>query len=315
MKRLAWAMGLGATAAITEAGIARYFFRRTMIRQNTDTKRTMDMAGGHWEEHIPEIKKRREWLTEQPSEEIFIKSRDGLKLHGTYFPVDASKKIALCFHGYTGSGTQDFAGLAKFYIQNGFQLIMPDARAHGKSEGTYIGFGCLDRFDVLSWLHYISERFGDNYEVVLHGISMGGATVLMASGQKLPACVKAIISDCAFTSAWNVFDSVLRTTYHIPPYPILKISNYMVKREAGYEINECNAADEVRKAIVPILFIHGSDDTFVPTRMCHELYANCASRKRKVIIAGAGHGEAYYVNTKEYEDSVLGFLKAGGMEL
>lgn len=315
MKRLTWAMGLGATAAITEVGIAAYFFRRTMIRQNADTKRTMNMAGGHWEDHIPEIKKRREWLMNQPSEEITIQSNDGLKLYGTYYPGEGSKRIAVCFHGYTGSGVQDYAGLAKFYIPKGFQMMVPDARAHGKSEGKYIGFGCLDRFDVLSWLAYIEKRFGEDCEVILHGTSMGGATVLMASGQKLPSSVKAIISDCAFTSAWNVFDSVLRTTYHIPAYPVLKISNYMVKKEAGYGIDECNAADEVRKATVPILFIHGSDDTFVPTKMCHELYANCASRKKKVIISGAGHGEAYYINTKEYEESILEFLKAGGMEL
>lgn len=188
--------------------------------------------------------------------------------------------------------------------------MIVDHRSHGESEGTYIGFGCLDRFDALKWIKYLEKRCGKNCQVMLHGISMGGATALMVSGLSLPDCVKGIISDCGFTSAWEVFDSVLKNTYHLPSFPILQIADVMAKREAGYGLNECNALNEVAKSTVPILFIHGDADTFVPSRMCHKLYKACKARKEMLIVKGAAHAESYYKGTEKYENKVKEFLNS-----
>lgn len=130
----------------------------------------------------------------------------------------------------------------------------------------------------------------------------------MASGLELPKQVKAIVSDCAFTSAYEVFQSVLKTMYHLPSFPLMNIANWMSKREAGYGLDECNARREVAKAQVPILFIHGDADTFVPCSFVYQLYGACRSEKKLVIIPGASHAEAYYKDTEAYKNAVRSFI-------
>lgn len=352
-----WILGLGAAGAVTEYGIARYFFNRTVLRGNAKRERTTKMAGTSWDAYIPNIRSCREWVMAGENEEVSILSGDGLKLVGSYFPADRGRagggsesravagaapesqtvagggsesqavagaapesqtvagteagrpvRTVLCFHGYTSEGINDFPCLAKFYLEQGYNVLLVDERAHGRSEGTYIGFGCLDRYDVLSWLEYLIGRFGPEQEFILHGMSMGGATVLMSSGLPLPTQVKGIVSDCGFTSAWDVFTSVLHNMYHMPAFPIMQIADRMAKAEAGYGLAECNAVREVAKAQVPILFIHGDADTFVPCRMCHELYEACASQKSILIVKGASHAEAYHKDIEAYEGALREFL-------
>lgn len=309
MKGLKVLLGIGATAALAEYGIASYFFRRTILRQNAKTERTMKMAGTNWDQYMPKMKEWKAWMLDQPHEDVWIRSYDGLKLHGTYFPGDGSNKIIIGFHGYTSKGMSDYIGLSNYYLPRGYQMLLVDERAHGESEGTYIGFGCPDRKDAMKWIRFVEERNGKDCEIWLHGTSMGGATVLMASGLALPASVKGIISDCAFTDAWEVFAHVLKSQYHLPAFPILDIADQMAVSRAGYSLCECNSAVEVKKAKVPILMIHGDVDTFVPCRMCKEIYDACASDKEMVIVKGAGHCESFYKNQKLYEDSLTAFLE------
>ena len=145
-------------------------------------------------------------------------------------------------------------------------------------------------------------------QIVLHGISMGAATVLMTTGLPLPPQVKGVISDCAFTSPKEVFTHVLRSMYHLPAFPMIQISDFVNRKKAGYGLDECNAAREVRKAKIPALLIHGSADTFVPCRMCEDIYENYASDKRKLIIEGAAHAESYYKDMGAYENAMNEFL-------
>lgn len=300
-----WIVGLAAAGAVGEYAIARYFFHRTVMRGNAKRERTQKMAGTNWDAYIPGIRAGKEWLAAMPQEDLFITSGDGLKLHGTFFPCQGSQRAVICFHGYTSEGLNDFSCIAKFYLEHGFSVLAVDERAHGKSEGTYIGFGCLDRHDAKLWIDYMVERLGDDSQIMLHGISMGAATVLMTTGLALPIQVKAAVSDCAFTSAWDVFSSVLKGMYHMPAFPVMQIADKMAKKEAGYGLDECNARIEVGKARVPILFIHGDADTFVPCSMVYELYDACRSPKELLVIKGASHAEAYYKDTKQYEDAML----------
>ena len=186
--------------------------------------------------------------------------------------------------------------------------MIVDERAHGRSEGTYIGFGCLDRYDAKVWIDYLVERLGEDCSILLHGDSMGAATVLMTTGLDLPKQVKAAVSDCAFTSAWEVFCAVLKNMYHLPPFPIMQIANQMVKKNAGYELDECNARREVKKAQIPILFIHGKSDTFVPCSMVYEMYDACPTEKKLVVVEGAGHVESCYKDPEKYEDAIRSFI-------
>ncbi len=139
-----WMLGLAAAGAAGEYGIARYFFHRTVVRGNAKRDRTQKMAGTDWDAYIPGIRASREWLAGQPQEDVYITSRDGLRLHGTFFCCEGSGRAVVCFHGYTSEGLNDYTSIAKFYLNQGFSLMVVDERAHGKSEGTYIGFGCLD---------------------------------------------------------------------------------------------------------------------------------------------------------------------------
>lgn len=308
-------IGVACAGVFAAAGAIEtvYFYGRTMKRQQVNMERTIKMAGTDWSQYSDILAERKEFMLKQSHEEVHLTSFDGLKLHATYFPPmkeDGNKKrVVICFHGYTSKGMSDFTGLTDYYFRHGYAMLHPDARAHGESEGEYVGFGCLDRRDALKWIDWVIEKCGTDVEILLHGISMGGSTVLMASGFKLPPQVKGIVSDCGFTSPKEVFTHVLKTMYHLPAFPIMQGANFINKKLAGYGMDECNAKREVAKATVPILFIHGSKDTFVPTRMCQEIYDCCASPKKMLIVEGAAHGESYFKNMEAYENALDEFTK------
>ena len=311
LKNIAAAAGL-----LTAAGIGEtvYFYNRTMKRGNAKTDRTIKMSGTDWEKYFPLIEKRKEFVLAKEHRDVYVTSFDGLRLHATYFPAldeykDKSSKAVICFHGYTGEGLSNYAAFADYFLKHGYAMLMPDARAHGESEGEYVGFGCLDRKDALVWIDWLIQECGEEIQIMLHGTSMGGATVLMTSGLKLPSNIKGIVSDCGFTSPKEVFTHVLNSMYHLPAFPAIQGADLLNKKLAGYGMDECNAKNEVQKAEVPILFIHGSADTFVPCSMCDEIYDNCRSPKRKLIVEGAAHAESYYKETERYEKELDAFAE------
>lgn len=306
------AAGLGLVAAACGGEIA-YFYRRTMKRGQAKTDRTIKMAGTDWSQYMPLIEERKAAMLDRVHSDVWQTSFDNLKLHATYFPALAAgqekKKVVICFHGYTSQGMSDYIGLSDYYQKRGFAMLLPDARAHGQSEGEYIGFGCLDRQDALGWIKWAIGELGEDTEILLHGTSMGAATLLMLSGLSLPEQVKGIVSDCGFTSPKEVFTHVLHSMYHLPAFPVIPGADLVNRRLAGYGMDECNAKREVEKATVPILFIHGGADTFVPCSMCDEIYEHCAAPKRKMIVPGAAHAESYYKDMENYERELTEFIK------
>lgn len=313
MKRLGKKLACaGALAAVGTVAETVYFYGRTMKRNEVDLERTMKMAGTDWSQYADILAERKEYMLAQPHEDVYETSFDGLKLHAVYFPAiteSSRKRVVICFHGYTSRALADFTGLTDYYFRRGYAMLHPDARAHGESEGEYVGFGCLDRRDAMKWINWVIKKYGADVEILLHGISMGGATVLMAAGLPLPPQVKGIVSDCGFTSPKEVFTHVLKSMYHLPAFPVIPAADLLNRRLAGYGMDECNAKREVAKAKVPILFIHGSKDTFVPVSMCHELYDHCASPKRKWIAEGAAHGESYFKDMEAYEKALDEFTE------
>lgn len=311
LKNIVTAAGILAVAGVGETV---YFYNRTMKRGNAKTDRTIKMSGTDWEKYFPLMEERKEFVMAQPHRDVHMTSFDGLSLHATYFPAietksNKVKKAVICFHGYTGEGLSNHMAIADYFLKHGYAILLPDARAHGESEGEYIGFGCLDRQDALGWIEWLIEECGEDIEIMLHGTSMGGATVLMTSGLKLPDNVRGIVSDCGFTSPKEVFTHVLNNMYHLPAFPAIQGADLLNKKLAGYGMDECNAKHEVKKAEVPILFIHGSADTFVPCSMCHEIYDNCSSPKRKLIVEGAAHAESYYKDMESYEKALDEFAE------
>ena len=288
---------------------ARYFFRFTILRKPTATLDNNINANTKWEQHLEFIRPRKDWLAKQPLEDVYITSFDGLKLHGTVLKCGSNKNCVICFHGYTSRGLNDYGAMAKFYYEQNFNVIMIDARNHGDSEGKYTGFGVLDRQDAVKWVDFAIQKFGEDVNIFLHGDSMGGATVLMTSGLDLPSNVKAIVADCAFTSAYDVFSHILKRDYHIPKFPIMNLTERMTKKKAGYGYRDVSTLNEVAKTNIPILFIHGSVDDFVPTWMSEKNYQACNSEKELLIIKGADHAESYYTDTALYENAVKNMIK------
>ncbi|PQP80104.1 alpha/beta hydrolase [Paenibacillus sp. PCH8] len=250
------------------------------------------------------------WLDTQRAEKITIQSHDGLNLHGTWLrSITGSDQTVILAHGYSGRG-REMAGFARFYAEkHGFNILMPDDRGHGQSEGNIIGFGWLDRKDYVQWTHWVLEKVGIQGDIMLHGISMGGATVLMTGGETLPIQVKAIVSDCAYTSVEDELTFQLKQLYRLPAFPFIPVTSLISKWKAGYSFREASALKQLVKVNVPVLFIHGEADTFVPTEMVYRLYEACPTDKELLTIPGAGHGTAFQVDRTRYEAALESFMK------
>lgn len=305
------ALGTAALGTACAAG-AVTLFNRVIPRQDmlrVDLDEVADMA--KWEEYKKVIAPNKEWLFAQELEHITIRARDGLTLHGDFLPAEyQSNKLAICGHGYTGCGLKDCVSIAVFFHRMGYNCLIVDHRAHGKSEGDYIGFGILDRFDMKAWVDCMEKRFEGNAEIVLYGVSMGATIAVMTTGiTSLSPSVKAVVADCAFTSPYDVFSHILKRDYHLPPFPIMNINDIMCRRKAGYGFRDYSTLDAVQATGVPILFIHGRDDDFVPVWMSEKNYKMCRSPKDILIVDNAAHAASYYENKEAYEAKVKGFLE------
>ncbi len=299
-----------AGAAAATVGAAT-LFRKVIPRQDgvkVDLNEMADMK--KWEEYKKIIHPNKEWLMQQNHEHVTIHARDGLTLHGDYFTAATpSDKLVIGFHGYTSCALSDCSSIASFFLKQGYDCLLVDHRAHGNSEGNYIGFGVLDRYDCLSWVDYVNKRFEHKKQIVLYGVSMGGATVLMAMGlPTFPDTIKAVIADCAFTSPYDVFAHILKRDYKLPEFPIMNINNRICRKKAGYGFQDCSTLTAVKTAKCPVLFIHGKEDNFVPTRMSEENYKACTGPKALLLVEHAGHGASYYENVSLYEKTVTDFI-------
>ena len=255
------------------------------------------------------------FLKAHPEEKVCVESEDGLKLAGfvqEQSGEDAGHKWALLVHGYGGSHVW-MRDHAERYYAAGYHVLMPDLRGCGESGGRYMGMGWLDRRDILCWIRWLSDR-DSRAEIVLHGVSMGAATVMMTSGEDTPEQVKAFVEDCGYTSAWDIFASELRLRFHLPAFPVLYAASLMSKLRAGYGFKEASALKQVKKCSKPMLFIHGSKDGFVPFEMQDVLYeAKPGSNKKKVVAEGADHAVANYVMGDSYWTEVFHFLQEYGI--
>lgn len=251
----------------------------------------------------------RSWTRDQDFETWDMTSDDGLDLKGYYLEADEpTDKTVILAHGYLGNAS-DMGLFGQYYHDTlGYNIFMADARGHGDSGGDYIGFGWDDRLDYVDWVDRVIDELGPDTEIVLHGVSMGAATVLMASGEDLPDNVKAIVADSPYTSVYDMFAYQMKRMFHIPDIPVLPSTSIVTQLRAGYSLKKASALEQVKKADVPILYIHGEADTFVPTDMSQELYENTKSEAELMTIPNAGHGEGYVIAENKYIDKLNRFL-------
>ena len=250
-----------------------------------------------------------QWIAAQPSETVTIKAYDGVRLVARYLPCDNARGTLLLFHGWRSYPELDFGVAMEFYRSQGLNLLFVDERAQGESEGKFITFGVRERHDVATWAAYAAMHFGPAHPLILDGLSMGAATVLMASDLPLPLSVRGIIADCGFSSPYAIMKSVFRAhCRRLPAGPFLALTDVFTRLFAGFSLKGASTLDAVAKTKLPILFIHGTGDTFVPCSMTQAAYDACAAPKQLVLVPDAGHGCSYLVDRPRVQAELAAFL-------
>lgn len=293
-------VALGATAAYALSGAA--FSGFVLTRAHKQFSKFADKVKGI-EPTPPEDTSK----TQEKSEHITIKNRDNKSIHG--FLINAKEetnKWAILIHGFNCEPFY-MANLAEVYHEWGYNIIMPALRGHDHSEHNTVSMGWLDRLDIVDWVQYIIKN-NEDAKILLHGISMGGATVMMTTGEDLPSNVKCAIEDCGFTSVWNEFKHELKKTYHLDTFPVLYATSNIHKIFKGHTLKEASAIEQLKKSKTPTLFIHGEKDEYVPYYMLKENFEACAAEKEMLTVPEAEHANSYKINPELYWGTVERFI-------
>lgn len=257
-----------------------------------------------WEHNIPCFQPFREL----PFETIEIASKDGLRLRADLLRGEGGSGVTVIFcHGYKSEPAWDFAAMYDFYHARGYNLMYLHMRAHGKSEGKYIGFGALDRQDIVLWTEKAAELF-PNASIFLHGMSMGAAAILQSAELELNENVRGIIADCGFSCVDEVFRNLVGKVYRLPATPFVNIFELINLITAGYGFHDGDSVRSMQRSQLPLLYICGDSDLYVPADMAMRIFDACRAEKELLLVPGAGHAASYMLAKEKYQDLVTGFI-------
>lgn len=230
------------------------------------------------------------------------------KLVANYIPASAAtKKTVVLVHGFASSKEQ-MGGYARMFHQMGYNVLVPDDRAQGASGGKAMSYGYFESRDYLKWINQVIARQGKQSQIVLFGVSMGGATTMITSGLKTPTQLKAYIEDCGYTTADDEIRYQAKQMYNLPYWPLVPMTSTVTRLRAGFSYKDADSVSAVKKNHKPMLFIHGGADTFVPTKMVYRVYHADAGPKRLLVVPGAKHAASLEHNPKLYQQTVRHFL-------
>ena len=255
------------------------------------------------------------WMKEtraMPREEMEITSFDGLTLRGSYFEYKKGAPMEIMFHGYQGNSERDLCGSVQRCFALGRNALLIDQRGSGKSDGSVLSFGINERKDCLAWIDFAVQKFGEDVQIILTGISMGGATVLMAAGEQLPKNVVGVLADCPYSSAKDIIQKIIREM-RLPVklcYPFVWLGARIFGR---FNLEETSPVEAMQRCKIPVIFIHGAADDFVPPTMSQKIYDACTAKKRLVLVKGADHGLAYPTDKDGYIQALKEFNKEYGI--
>lgn len=288
-------------------GGAYYAYRIAFYSPSKRKEHNPDVPGAGYDPHRAEMRRIYQRLKERPCEFVTITSHDGLTLSGRYYHVMDGAPLDIGFHGYRSSPITDFSGGSELSFQMGHNLLLVDQRGHGKSGGRTIAFGIQERQDLLRWVEYAIDRFGQDIKILLYGISMGGATVLMASELPLPANVKGIVADCPYADPLEIIAHVGKKM----PIPLWMVRLFVIwgaKIFGGFDLTETDARKAVEHTQIPILIIHGESDTLVPQDMSDIVQHNPDMIARHTF-PGADHGISYLLDPARYRRIITAFVQ------
>ena len=261
-------------------------------------------AYGKYYDHIVQADK---WLREHNAQDVYIKSHDGLKLHGVWIPAQDPKGTVLFAHGYRSTMLVDFGLAFDFYHSHAMNLLVPEQRCHGRSEGRYITFGVKESRDMQDWLDFHNDHL-TTAPVILSGLSMGASTMLYLADKELPGNVKGIIADCGFTCPRDILSTVFSRVTHLPATPTIWVTDILARIFAGFSLREQDTRRSLTKNRLPIIMVHGIDDGFVPCEMTKSGYAACTGEKQLLLVEGADHGVSFLVARDKYTAMITRFL-------
>ena len=247
------------------------------------------------------------FLKQEQAEDIWIDSHDGLKLHAHWIPAKDPVGTVILAHGYRSTKLVDFSVVYRMYHDWGLNLLVPDQRAHGQSQGRFITFGVNESKDMKGWIGWHNQQ-NQNQPIMLSGLSMGASTMLFLADQPLAPNVKGIIADCGFSSPWDIVSAVFRKVTHLPPYPSVWVANLFAKALAGFDLRARDTMSILPHSCVPVLLVHGTEDDFVPCSMTKEAYKVCNEPKKLLLVEGAGHGVSFLVEPERYMETVKEFF-------
>lgn len=240
--------------------------------------------------------------------DTFIYSPDHVKLHAYYAAAARpTARTAVIVHGYTDNAIRMMMIGYLYNKELGFNILLPDLRYSGLSDGEAIQMGWHDRKDVMRWMETANEIFGDTTRMVVHGISMGAATTMMVSGETQPGYVKGFVEDCGYTDVWDQFSKELKAQFGLPRFPLMYTADWLCRLEYGWSFREASAQKQVARCHLPMFFIHGDKDDYVPTWMVYKLYEAKPQPKELWIVPEADHAHSYRFNTEEYTEKIKAF--------
>ena len=296
-----WILG-GVTAFVCLSVLISAYvcYRITFYSAPREQKEERNLPqGAIYEPYWDSMKKWAQEMQQMPCQELSVTSFDGLTLRGRFYEYAPGAPIELMFHGYRGSSERDMPGGVQRCFKLGRSALLIDQRGGGRSDGNTITFGIKEHRDCLTWVDFIIKQFGSDVKIILTGISMGASTVLMAAGKPLPSNVIGVLADCGFSSAREIIQIVIRQI-KLP----VKLSYLFVRLGArifgGFALESYTPVEAMKTCTVPVIFIHGEDDDFVPCDMSRVMYEACSSRKKLVMIPGAGHGLSCLVDPERY---------------
>lgn len=313
-KVLAVAGIIGAAGVISYYLIGNAFYFVTLTKKGIENPVVAKKASGTKEDSEEKIRLNKlmevgkEWFKNADKEQLVIKSSHIDKnLHADYLFAEKETDVcAIVIHGYTSSPCS-MGVYAKKYHELGYNVLMPSLNGHADSESYKITMGWEDRLDIIDWINYLVKTNPD-IKIILHGVSMGAATTMMATGEELPDNVKVAVADCGYTSVWDIFDNKLRNNFNMHAFPTLYSANTVNKIYSGFDFKKASSIEQLKKSKTPTIFIHGDKDTFVPYEMLDKVYDACASEKEKVTIPDAPHARNSCANPELYWNSVCNFI-------
>ena len=308
VKQISLPIGIFLALCIAFTAVVYFALFKPEFMRNDGKPPKVDTAHFLTKENEEKNKADTEWFYSQNPEEITVESFDGLRLVAYNLPAPNAKGTWLLIHGHHSAPLREYAGLAKFFHELGYNVVLPYQRAHGKSEGKYITFGVKERYDVRDWILKTNEIYGDTLPLYLEGISMGCATVLMSLSFDLPANLKSVVADCGYTSPHEIMWKVAKKDKKVPLIRlVLGLGNAMAHVLADFDFNEYDTFKGLRYNERPVLFIHGTADAFVPIEMTIANFQVCTSEKELYLVENAPHAISYFIDEEGYHKRLINF--------